>query len=255
MWHITHRCHKQEFLLRFAKDRQRWLRWLFEAKKRYGTRILSYAVTSNHIHLLVQDHGGREVLPQTMQLVAGRTAQEYNRRKNRKGAFWEDRYHATAVQEDSHLIRCMVYIDLNMVRAGVVQHPSEWPFCGYNEIQDPPQRYVLIDRKRLISLLGVGSPGRFSETYKGWVEEALGRDGNVRDGKWSESIAVGTKSFVERIKEKLGFKAVGREAVPAGDAFELKETVAAYKGSSMGKMGSLSPDNTYPWRGSWDKSI
>jgi putative transposase len=159
------------------------------------------------------------------------------------------------VQEDSHLVRCMVYIDLNMVRAGVVQHPSEWPFCGYNEIQDPPQRYVLIDRERLIFLLGVGSPGRFSETYKGWVEEALGRDGNVRDGKWSESIAVGTKSFVERIKEKLGFKAVGREAVPAGDAFELKETVVAYMGSSMGKMGPLSPDNTYPWRGSWDKSI
>ena len=190
-----------------------------------------------------------------MQLVAGRTAQEYNRRTNRTGAFWEDRYHATAVQEDSHLVRCPVYIDLNMVRAGVVQHPSEWPFCGYNEIQDPPQRYVLIDRERLIALLGVGSPGRFSETYKGWVEEALGRDGNVRDGKWSESIAVGTKSFVERIKEKLGFKAVGRQAVPAGDAFELKETVVAYKGSSMGKMGPLSPDNTYPWRGSWDKSI
>jgi putative transposase len=30
-----------------------------------------------------------------MQLIAGRTAQEYNRRKNRQGAFWEDRYHAT----------------------------------------------------------------------------------------------------------------------------------------------------------------
>jgi len=36
IWHITHRYHKREFLLEFAKDRQRWLHWLFEAKKRFG---------------------------------------------------------------------------------------------------------------------------------------------------------------------------------------------------------------------------
>jgi REP-associated tyrosine transposase len=60
-----------------------------------------------------------------MQLIAGRMAQEYNLRKERKGAYWEDRYHATAVETDQHLVRCMVYMDLNMVRAGVVKHPSE----------------------------------------------------------------------------------------------------------------------------------
>jgi len=53
---------------------------VFEAKKRF-----------------VKDTGG-EAIAQSMQLIAGRTAQEYNQRKNRHGAFWEDRYHATAVQ-------------------------------------------------------------------------------------------------------------------------------------------------------------
>jgi len=80
-----------------------------------------------------------------MQLIAGRTAQEFNSRKSRKGAFWEDRYHATAVQTDSHLIRCITYIDLNMVRARVVQHPSTWDVCGYNEIQSPWGRKGVID--------------------------------------------------------------------------------------------------------------
>ena len=78
-----------------------------------------------HIHLLIKDDQGEEVIPQTMQLIAGRTGREYNRRKNRRGAFWEDRYQATAVEAESHLSQCMVYIDLNMVRAGVVTHPSE----------------------------------------------------------------------------------------------------------------------------------
>jgi len=51
VWHITHRCYKREILLRFAKDRRRWLQWLFEAKRRYRLAILDYVVTLSHIHL------------------------------------------------------------------------------------------------------------------------------------------------------------------------------------------------------------
>ena len=48
----------------------------------------------------------------------------------------------------------MIYIDLNMVRAGVVKHPSEWKESGYNEIMNPPKRYLLIDQSRLENILG-----------------------------------------------------------------------------------------------------
>jgi putative transposase len=116
VWHITHRCHKREFLLKFSKDRSNWVNWLFEARKRYGIEILNYSVTSNHIHLLVYGNKNHDVIPRSLQLVAGRTAQAYNRRKNRNGAFWEDRYHATAVDTDEHLFRCMVYIDFHPVK-------------------------------------------------------------------------------------------------------------------------------------------
>ena len=91
IWHLTHRCHKQEFLLKLIQDKRRWLQWLYKARKRYGLVILNYTVTSNHIHLLVFDEKGRDVIPKSIKLVAGRTGQEYNLRKVRKGAFWEDR--------------------------------------------------------------------------------------------------------------------------------------------------------------------
>ena len=131
VWHITHRCHKREFLLKFPRDRRRWIEWLYQAKKRYrGLSVLNYMVTSNHVHLLAFDNGGRNVIPDSIKLVAGRTGQEYNVRKNRKGAFWEDRYHATAVESNRYLRQCITYIDMNMVRAGVVEHPTQWEFCG-----------------------------------------------------------------------------------------------------------------------------
>jgi hypothetical protein len=87
-----------------------------------------------------------------MQLIAGRTAQEYNRRKNRHGAFWEDRYHATAIQAGFYLHQCVAYIDLNMMRAGVVKHPRERENSGYREIQKPPSRYGIIDLLELNAL-------------------------------------------------------------------------------------------------------
>ena len=120
--------------MKFDKDKRRWIHWLFEAKKRFGLIVLNFTVTSNHIHLLVYD-SKVNIIPKSVQLIAGRTGREYNQRKNRKGAFWEDRYHATAVKTGDHLIRCLTYIDLNMIRAGVVRHPCEWMFGGYNEIQ------------------------------------------------------------------------------------------------------------------------
>jgi len=63
VWNITHRCHKNEFLLEFARDRHRWLQWLFEAKKRYDLSVLNYMATSNHIHLLVKDNGTIQAQP------------------------------------------------------------------------------------------------------------------------------------------------------------------------------------------------
>ena len=116
IWHITHRCHKRELLLKFQKDRNTWLKWLFQANKRYGLKVLNYTVTSNHIHILVYDNNNQNIIPSSIKPAAGCTAQHYNQRKNRKGAFWEDRYHATAVQHDQHLVQCMVYIDLHPVK-------------------------------------------------------------------------------------------------------------------------------------------
>jgi putative transposase len=165
VWHITHRCHQKQFLLKFARDRHRYLYWLFEAKTRYGLWVLDYMVTFNHVHLLVKDTGG-DVIAQSMQLIAGRTAQEYNERKNRHGAFWEDRYHTSAIEADEHLHRCLVYIDLNMVRASAVDHPSKWQHSGYREIQKPPKRHALIDLAILRGLSGFTDVRDFQTAHR-----------------------------------------------------------------------------------------
>ena len=208
-------------------DRQRWLHWLYEARKRYGLAVLNYTVTSNHIHLLVFDDKGQPVIPQSIKLIAGRTGQEYNARKNRKGAFWEDRYHATAIQTEQHLFRCLVYIDLNMVRAGVISHPSEWKFGGYNEIQKPPRKCVIIAYGKLAELAGFSMYDSFQKCHYEYVTELLQND-VFRQSWWSESIAVGDESFVDNIKQHLGLRAKGRKVKEIGEGFQQRENDGAY---------------------------
>jgi putative transposase len=246
VWHITHRCHQQAFLLKFVRDRERYLRWLFEARKRFGLCVLNYAVTCNHVHLLVVDTGDH-VIGRSMQLIAGRSAQEYNERKERRGAFWEDRYHATAVETDGHLQRCLVYIDLNMVRAGVVSHPAQWPHAGYVEIQVPRARYSIIAAARLASLCGFSDLDRFQTAHRRWVQEALENGPSARDERWSAAVAVGSSGFVERMRSELGLRALHRTISGLDDTFVLGEPDQAYGTGLDGQTGPLRPENGIVW--------
>jgi putative transposase len=248
VWHITHRCHKKEFLLKFSRDKRSWLRLLFQVKKRYGLRILDYMVTSNHIHLLVWDDGRSNVIPRSIHLIAGRTGQEYNQRKKRTGAFWEDRYHATAVERGSHLIQCIAYIDMNMVRAGVVNHPAEWPFSGYNEIQSNRQRYSIIDRKRLMNLLHSENINDLKSFHSRWIEKSIEAKIFERESKWTESIAVGSKSFIEKTKEQLGNKARGRKAIENTGTYELREGQVSYSDDFAYKNSGLRGKNRHKFK-------
>jgi hypothetical protein len=196
-------------------------------------------VTSNHIHLLVYDNSGKDVIPNSMQLISARTGQEYNNRKERKGAFWEDRYHATAVEQNSHFNRCLIYIDLNMVRAGVVDHPKMWPFCGYNEIQDPPSRYRIIDLDCLTRLTGFTDLHHLQAAHDKWVESSLQGNEIERQSRWSDSIAVGSKSFIQEVKMKLGLKAKHRSVTGSRDHYQLKETVCKFDKTNKHGLGSV----------------
>jgi len=139
-------------------------------------------------------------------------------------AFWEDRYHATAVEKEGHLFRCLVYIDLNMVRAGVVEHPSQWSSCGYNEIQEPKRKKVLIDYEKLRTLLGFESYDLAQSYHKKLVNEYLRGANNIRDDKWTKGIAVGSEDFVKRIKATLGMLAKGRKSRETPEAYQLRES-------------------------------
>ena len=202
-YHLTHRCHDGVFLLKFATDRNRYRDILREELAGSTVSLLSYCITSNHVHLLVAG-GAREDVARLMQAAQGRFAEEYNRKKGRRGAFWSDRYHATMIGGREHLWACMRYIDLNMVRAGVVAHPLEWEWTSWHETAGQRQRYRLLDQDALLDRFeGVKWPA-FRRQYAASINEAVScRSALRREALWTEAVAVGSREFVTDIEAQL----------------------------------------------------
>ena len=152
VYHRTHRCHNREFLLRFAVHRDAYRERLRQAVNEFDLSLLDYSVTSNHVHLLPF----AEEEPQIsgfVKKVDGEFAQDYNRLKQHSSVFWEDHFHSTMVDTGDYLFHCLKYIELTMVRCGVVKHPAQWRWSGYSELMGMRQRYRLLDVDRLLTLL------------------------------------------------------------------------------------------------------
>ena len=146
------------------------------------------------------------------------------------------------LQTNAHLIKCITYIDLNMVRASFAKHPHEWIHSGYNEIQRPRQRYGIIDSKNLMALLQIENYADLKEAHREWIEEALKKSKVVRESKWTQSIAVGDKSFLDQIKDRLGIRAKGRKIHGREDEYQLREGQTDYGGWQ-----DLDNENKFDW--------
>lgn len=137
----------------------------------------------------------------------------------------------------------MTYIDLNMVRAGAISHPEQWETSAYREIQDPPKRYRVIDYSALMNLLGIPDLTALQRTHHRWIEEALKAEQSVHDEHWSQSLAIGSQTFVSQFQARLGAGALHRSIEEHGDSHVLREEIGCNNLNSGGKIAALTGDN------------
>ena len=185
IFHVTHRCHNREFLLKFACDRNGYRAKLREHLPEFEVALLDYCITCNHVHLLL-DAEERMQISGLMRTVAGEFARGYNRRKERMNAFWGDNFHATLVEEGTYLWRCSVLYRAEHGACGRVDHPREWEWVGYHEIMGQRQRYRLLDLERLCWRLRTDDLGEVREESggsSGRSDRASSSSGENRAGR------------------------------------------------------------------------
>ncbi len=237
IFHVTHRCHDRDFLLKFGRDRNAYRAKLLEHLQSYEIWLLDYCLTSNHVHLLA-DAAEREQLSGFMREVEGEFAKDYNRRKHRSNAFWGDPFHATRVEGGDYLWRCLCYIELNMVRCGVVKHPRDWEWVGYHEIMGARQRYRVLDLERLCWRLRVARVEEVRKNLEVSLAERIAADQLQREACWSESLAVGSASFIEKLKPSDFSRRETEMVETAAGVWALQEASIPYSAKTAPKNAS-----------------
>ena len=112
------------------EDYHCYLHWLKEAAAKWRCAIHAYVLMTNHVHLLLTPsdvHGPAKL----MQSVGRRYVQYVNRHYRRTGTLWEGRFKSSAVQAETYLMLCQRYIELNPVRAGMVNDPGQYRWSSY----------------------------------------------------------------------------------------------------------------------------
>lgn len=128
--HIIQRGNNRQPIFEGRADYDLLLDLLDENARKYQVAVHAYVLMSNHFHLLATPETA-EGIPQMMQAVGRRYVRNYNMRHARTGTLWEGRYKSTLIQAERYLLACMVYLDLNPVRAGMVADPADYAWSSH----------------------------------------------------------------------------------------------------------------------------
>lgn len=128
--HIVQRGINREPCFFAEEDYHSYLHWLEKAAVDWHCAIHAYVLMTNHVHLLVTP-ATETGTAKLMQAVGRRYVQYINRSYRRTGSLWEGRYKSSVIQAETYLLTCMRYIELNPVRAGMVQDPGQYRWSSY----------------------------------------------------------------------------------------------------------------------------
>lgn len=128
--HVIQRGNNRQPIFDSKDDYQTLLDLVEQSAAKFGVSIHAYVLMSNHFHLLLTPQT-TEGLPQMMQAVGRSYVRYFNRSQQRSGTLWEGRYRSTLIQSERYLLACMVYMDLNPVRAGLVARAGDYPWSSF----------------------------------------------------------------------------------------------------------------------------
>lgn len=213
--HVIQRGNNRQACFFADEDYRFYLEWLAHYAKQAGCRIHAYVLMTNHVHLLCSA-ARRDGVGALMKALGQRYVQYVNRTYRRSGTLWEGRFRSCLVQEEDYLLACHRYIELNPVRAGMVEHPAEYAWSSYranaqgegNERVSPHPLYLALGES------AEQRQARYRELFRHELEPGL--VGAIRSAT-NGNYVLGNERFAEEVAAMLGRRTVkGRAGRPTG---------------------------------------
>lgn len=142
-----------------------YLNLIIKNLKEYNLKLLSYVIMDNHAHMLIT-YNKIEELSSFMHVINTKYAKFYNKKENRVGYVFRDRYKCEQIKDEKHLFNVLPYIHYNPVKAKIVDSPEKYKFSSYNdyinEIIDKENAYILFNTYDYIKI--------FKEIHKNYSQ-------------------------------------------------------------------------------------
>ena len=198
--HVILRGNNRQAIFHTRADRLHMLDLLARHSAENAVQVHAYVLMDNHMHLLVtpQKDGG---LPAMMQGVGRSYVRAFNDAQGRTGTLWEGRYRSAVIQSERYLLACMVYIDLNPVRAGMVAQAVDHPWSSHAHYLGQ-RADSLITPHPLFWALG-NTPFDREAAYAELVQAGLGANQQVAlTDAALKGWALGEAAFMAELQEK-----------------------------------------------------
>jgi putative transposase len=183
------------------EDRNRSLQCMREALLRHGCELHAYVLMSNHVHLLLTP-GMVGAVSRFMQTFARNYAGLFNGRHGRTGTLWEGRYKSCLVDSERYVLSCYRYIELNPVRARMVDDAAAHPWSSYHANALEQHNPLLTPHSAFLAL--AAEPADRARAYRALIAEALSDETVAEIRKYlQQQRALGTDVFRKRVEAEL----------------------------------------------------
>lgn len=204
-YHILTRGNNRQDVFKGEKDYQKYLELLLQYKERYRFKLYHYVLMRNHVHLVLEtvDRGGS--LAEIMKGINLSYAQYYKGRYRHIGHFWQDRYKSILVSKDKYLLACGSYVELNPVRAKIVEAPRDYKWSSYNAYAYG-KKDTIVDEHPIYKQLSEDIAERrkkYREFVKGFLKEK-----NAMKGDMNRRVVYGSEDFSEKIRDKYDLEGI-----------------------------------------------
>jgi putative transposase len=175
-----------------------YLAALRTAAEKFGGRIHAYVLMTNHVHLLMTPDQ-ENALSEIMQSIGRRYVRYVNKKYRRSGTLWEGRFKASLVQSEQYLLTCYRYIELNPVRAGMVDHTGEYRWSSYsaNAQGAVDEALCLHDEYRRLGATGGERQAAYRALFRHLLDPGVIVD--IRDAV-NRELVVGTSRFKDEVE-------------------------------------------------------
>ncbi|MEW5744705.1 MAG: transposase [Nitrospirota bacterium] len=208
VYHVLTRGNNRQNVFKGEEDFERYVEIVKKYKEKYEFKLYHYVLMSNHVHLVLETTGDGGSLAEVMKGINLSYAQHYKRKYKHIGHFWQDRYKSIIVSKDEYLLACGSYVELNPVRARIVDDPKEYQWSSYGAYAFG-KGDLIVDEHSIYEQLSESGPERrrkYREFVKGMLMER-----EAMSGEMERKVVYGNEDFAAKMKKRFALEEIIRK--------------------------------------------